>query len=154
MQTQAAKDARLQRAMQDITTFYGKQGVVLSPDAARELAEADEQGPNAPPGTVDAMIATATETTVPTGDEMAASPVDNGMTRNTPGIRSRVTEKRLPNSACPAVAPRQTMIFGRTSSISMCNHGMHAAISEGIGRLCRRRLPRGSHLKCLTTLVT
>lgn len=88
LQAQATRDARVQRAMQQMTDFYGKQGVVLSPDAARRLAEADEQGPNAPPGTVDAMIATATgaEATVPTGDELAASPVDNGYSRG------RITE--------------------------------------------------------------
>ena len=60
----------------------------------------------------------------------------------------------LPSSACAAVAPRQTSTRGLTSAISVSSHGRHAATSAALGFAWIRRLPRGSHLKCFTTLVT
>ena len=49
---------------------------------------------------------------------------------------------------------RATMSRGPTASISSSNHLRHILISLAFGRLCSRRLPRGSNLKCLTALVT
>ena len=46
------------------------------------------------------------------------------------------------------------MARGLTSAISVSSQGRHAAISAAFGFLWMRRLPRGSHLKCLTTFVT
>ena len=60
----------------------------------------------------------------------------------------------FPSSACAAVAPRQTSTRGLTSAISVSSHGRQAAISPAFGFVWIRRLPRGSHLKCFTTLVT
>src|SRR5918996_5182472 len=68
--------------------------------------------------------------------------------------RSRVTRKLAPSSAWAAVAPSRTMTSGRTTSSSASSHGRHALISIEEGLLWMRRLPRGTHLKCLTTLVT
>jgi len=56
--------------------------------------------------------------------------------------------------AFAAVAPSATMSFGFTASISPSSHWEQASISRCAGVLCRRRLPRGSHLKCFTALVT
>jgi hypothetical protein len=53
-----------------------------------------------------------------------------------------VARKSRPSKDCAAVAPRQAMISDS-----------RAAISESLGFLGMRRLPRGSHLKCLTALV-
>ena len=46
------------------------------------------------------------------------------------------------------------MTAGFTTAISASSHGRQAAISAAFGFAWIRRLPRGSHLKCLTTLVT
>src|SRR5687767_152109 len=59
-----------------------------------------------------------------------------------------------PIRALAAVAPRQTRTAGRTMEISESSQGRHAAISLAFGFAWIRRLPRGSHLKCLTTFVT
>src|SRR5438128_3446121 len=59
-----------------------------------------------------------------------------------------------PITACAAVDPRQMMTRGLMRSISAFIHGPQALISVAFGFLWMRRLPRGSHLKCLTTLVT
>ena len=58
-----------------------------------------------------------------------------------------------PSSACAAVAPRQTITRGLVNAISVSSQGRHAAISAPFGLAWMRRLPRGSHLKCFTTLV-
>ena len=68
--------------------------------------------------------------------------------------RCSVIRKSRPRIAWAAVAPRQTRMSGRTISISRSSHGRHARISDAFGRSCRRRLPLGRHLKCLTTLLT
>ena len=47
-----------------------------------------------------------------------------------------------------------TMSFGSIAEISCSSHHRQASISLALGRLCRRRLPRCSNLKCLTALVT
>ena len=44
--------------------------------------------------------------------------------------------------------------LGRTAAISFSSQGQQAAISRELGFLCSRILPRGSHLKCFTALVT
>jgi hypothetical protein len=75
-----------------------------------------------------------------------------GESRSSP--RFWVTRNARPSSVCAAVAPRQTMISGLSKAISESSHGRHAAISAPFGFLWMRRLPRGSQLKCLTTLVT
>ncbi len=59
-----------------------------------------------------------------------------------------------PSRSCAAVAPRQTTMRGRTAAISASSQGRQAAISREFGFLCSRILPRGSHLKCFTALVT
>jgi len=58
--------------------------------------------------------------------------------------------KTFPSKACAAVAPRQTITFGRSLAISASSHGRHAAISAALGFLWMRRFPRGSQLKCFT----
>ena len=63
------------------------------------------------------------------------------------------TLKARPSSACAAVAPRQTITRGLANAISVSSHGRQAAISAPFGLAWMRRLPRGSHLKCFTTLV-
>src|SRR5215469_4371798 len=68
--------------------------------------------------------------------------------------RSRFTRKCFPNKACAAVAPSATTIRGLTTLISASSHGKQASISTAPGLLWMRRGPRGTHLKCLTTLVT
>ena len=68
--------------------------------------------------------------------------------------RSWVTRKLRPSNAWAAVAPRQTRTSGLTSASSCSSQGRHARISIELGLLWIRRLPRGTHLKCLTTLVT
>src|SRR5205085_603298 len=55
---------------------------------------------------------------------------------------------------CAAVAPSATTIFGLTAAISASSHGKQAAISSELGFEWMRRVPRGTHLKCLTALVT
>src|SRR5256714_13188073 len=59
-----------------------------------------------------------------------------------------------PITACAAVEPRQTIARGLMTSTSASSHGRQALISAAFGFLWMRRLPRGSHLKCFTTLVT
>src|SRR5436190_23762916 len=59
-----------------------------------------------------------------------------------------------PITACAAVDPKQTIARGLITWISASSHGRQALISAAFGFLWMRRLPRGSHLKCLTTLVT
>src|SRR6185437_1010275 len=53
-----------------------------------------------------------------------------------------------------AVAPSATIAPGWTRPRSISSHHLHRSISCASGRLCRRRLPRCSYLKCLTALVT
>src|SRR5713101_7661270 len=67
--------------------------------------------------------------------------------------RLLVTRKEGPKIACAAVAPRQISAFGLTTAISASSQGRQAAISVELGFWWIRFLPRGSHLKCLTTLV-
>src|SRR5262249_2787835 len=86
------------------------------------------------------------------GCTVAIAIVPAGLDTNSP--RRCVTLKLLPRRAWAAVAPRQTMSMGWTSAISVSSHGRQAAISAAFGLAWIRRLPRGSHLKCLTTLVT
>ena len=68
--------------------------------------------------------------------------------------RRWLTRKAAPSRLCAAVAPRQTMTSGFTTAISASSHGRQARISCAFGLAWMRRLPRGSHLKCLTTFVT
>ena len=69
--------------------------------------------------------------------------------------RCAVTLNALPSSACAAVAPRQTIDARLARARSRCRAtGGTPAISLARGFLWIRRLPRGSHLKCFTTLVT
>ena len=68
--------------------------------------------------------------------------------------RLRVTRKSLPSRACAAVAPRHTIALGFTTAISESSHGRQAVISRKLGLAWILRFPRGSHLKCFTTLVT
>ena len=63
------------------------------------------------------------------------------------------TLKARPSSACAAVAPRHRITRGLVNAISVSSHGRQAAISAPFGLAWMRRLPRGSHLKCFTTLV-
>jgi len=58
-----------------------------------------------------------------------------------------------PSNACAAVAPDRQQL-GATTSISASSHGRQALISLMVGFSWIRRLPRGSHLKCFTALVT
>ena len=53
-----------------------------------------------------------------------------------------------------AVAPMPRIAAGLTSARSISSHQRQASISPASGRLCSRRLPRHSYLKCLTALVT
>jgi hypothetical protein len=71
-------------------------------------------------------------------------------------IRPRllVTRNCDPSNAWAAIAPRQTIIRECTTSISASSHGRQAFTSRRFGFSCGRRLPRGSHLKCLTAFVT
>src|SRR4051794_17898195 len=59
-----------------------------------------------------------------------------------------------PITACAAVDPRQMIARGLITATSASSHGRHAVTSAAFGFLWMRRLPRGSHLKCLTTFVT
>jgi len=59
-----------------------------------------------------------------------------------------------PSTACAAVAPMHTMTSGFNVAISASSHPWHAWISIKFGFWWRRRLPRGSHLKCFTAFVT
>ena len=68
--------------------------------------------------------------------------------------RCCVTRKSRPRRDCAAVAPRQTMTLGRTTSSSASSHGRHAATSDQLGFWWIRRFPRACHLKCLTAFVT
>ena len=65
-----------------------------------------------------------------------------------------ITRKDGPRRACAAVAPRQTRTFGLIRASSASSQGRQAPISTELGFWWMRFLPRGSHLKCLTTLVT
>jgi len=60
----------------------------------------------------------------------------------------------LPNTLCAAVAPIATTSTGSSAARSRSYHGRHALISGVVGFWCRRILPRGTNLKCLTALVT
>ena len=51
--------------------------------------------------------------------------------------RCRVTRKLFPSNVCAAVAPRQTMSFGRTRSNSTSSQGRHAWISLALGFWCK-----------------
>ena len=74
----------------------------------------------------------------------------------------RQTEDRAAIALNRDRSPRQTlgrrrakcMSRGPVASISSNSHRRHILISLALGRLCSRRLPRGSNLKCLTALVT
>src|SRR5579885_2162106 len=68
--------------------------------------------------------------------------------------RSTLTRKLGPSRVRAAVAPRQTSTLGRTSAISASTQGRQARISMAFGLEWMRFLPRGSHLKCFTALVT
>ena len=68
--------------------------------------------------------------------------------------RCCVTRKSRPKSDCAAVAPRQTITRGWTTSSSASSHGRHATVSDQVGFWWIRRLPRACHLKCLTAFVT
>ena len=57
-------------------------------------------------------------------------------------------------AAIASYAPKATMIRGATRAISASSQGKQASISTAPGLLWMRRGPRGTHLKCLTTLVT
>jgi len=70
------------------------------------------------------------------------------------GRAFRVTRKARPNSACAAVAPSATIRSGFTAAISASSQGKQAVISIEPGLLWIRLVPRGTHLKCLTALVT
>src|SRR5207302_9570952 len=59
-----------------------------------------------------------------------------------------------PITAWAAVDPRQMIARGLITLTSASSHGRQAVISAAFGFLWMRRLPRGSHLKCLTTFVT
>ena len=72
---------------------------------------------------------------------------------NAIGPRSRVTDTGRRTSALAAVAPSATTSRGRTNATSRSSHQRHADTSSPFGFLCRRRLPRGSYLKCFTALV-
>ena len=61
--------------------------------------------------------------------------------------------KPRPSSACAAVAPRHTSPVGGTAAISKSSQCLHAVTSSALGFWWIRRLPRGRHLKCFTTLV-
>ncbi len=68
--------------------------------------------------------------------------------------RRAVTLNPRPRSAWAAVAPMHRMARGRTAAISACSHGEQARTSPAFGFWWMRFFPRGSHLKCLTALVT
>jgi hypothetical protein len=68
--------------------------------------------------------------------------------------RCAVTRNARPSSACAAVAPRHTSARGRTTAISAASQGWQACASPGLGFWWIGFLPRGSHLKCFTALVT
>ena len=59
-----------------------------------------------------------------------------------------------PRNDCAAVTPRQRMISGETAESSASTQGRQASTSWYAGFEWMRRLPRGSHLKCLTAFVT
>src|SRR5581483_10941543 len=61
---------------------------------------------------------------------------------------------RLPNRACPAVAPRATTTAGSTAASSAPSQRWQAATSPADGFWWIRRFPLAVHLKCLTALVT
>jgi hypothetical protein len=58
-----------------------------------------------------------------------------------------------PLTARSAVAPSATMTRGVSALISAVSQTLQASIWRSCGRLCSRRLPRGSQLKCFTALV-
>jgi hypothetical protein len=68
--------------------------------------------------------------------------------------RCFVTRKLRPSSDCAAVAPSATSTRGSSTESSASSHGRQAASSSAFGFWWMRRLPRPSHLKCLTALVT
>ena len=63
------------------------------------------------------------------------------------------TLKPAPSSDCGATAPISTSTRGVSAASSAVSHGRHATASERDGFLCRRRVPRASHRKCLTAFV-
>src|SRR5688572_17961655 len=80
-------------------------------------------------------------------DEGCTVAVTNGATSDgTNRPRSTDTLKAGPITALAAVAPRHTMIRGRTVAISASSHGRQAAISPAFGLACILRFPLGSHL--------
>jgi hypothetical protein len=58
-----------------------------------------------------------------------------------------------PSTASTAVVPMATTTAGLTARAWASSQPWHAWISSGLGFACSRRLPRGSHLKCLTAFV-
>ena len=70
--------------------------------------------------------------------------------QSTNWARWRLTRKSRPSRAWAATAPRATTILGWTASISASSHGRQAETSAALGFWWMRRLPRASHLKCLT----
>src|SRR5687768_18125226 len=68
--------------------------------------------------------------------------------------RCCISLKLAPSIDCAAVAPRHTTTAGLMERSSASSHGRHAFTSDARGFLWMRRLPRGSHLKCFTALVT
>ena len=59
-----------------------------------------------------------------------------------------------PETLRTAVAPNATTMSGRMIVRSRSSQKRQRSISYALGRLCRRRFPRNSNLKCLTALVT
>lgn len=67
--------------------------------------------------------------------------------------RSRWMRNFGPQKLCAAVAPRHRIMAGAIAWISAVSQPRQASTSTHFGFACRRRLPRGSHLKCLTAFV-
>ena len=70
-------------------------------------------------------------------------------TRRSAARDAESAEQRLRRGRAEADETR-----GFTTAISASSHGRQARISAALGFACRRRLPRGPHLKCFTALVT
>ena len=83
---------------------------------------------------------------------VAVSQGAQGVSKSLP--RSTVILNFEPISDCAAVAPRQTITWGFTIASSVSSQGRQALTSPIVGLAWMRFLPRGSHLKCLTALVT
>ena len=79
-------------------------------------------------------------------DEARSSSISAGRPRTLLMVTARPVRPRA------AVTPRATIVDGLTRLRSWSSQILQRSISYVFGRLCSRRLPRISCLKCLTAL--